>query len=220
MIRFSNVGKTYPNGHDALSQLSFNVDQGEMCFLTGHSGAGKTTLLKLISLLERPSVGEIVVANQNLNYVVNKNIPKLRRKIGLIFQTPHLLPDRNIYENVALPLILEGYRFQEMARRIHAALDMVGLLDKEQDYPETLSCGEQQRINIARAIVSKPPLILADEPTGNLDPKLSREIFGLFEQFNQAGVTVLIATHDVSLIQTMSHRILTLDKGRLVENNA
>jgi cell division transport system ATP-binding protein len=218
MIHFSQLSKCYPNGQVSLSQVSFNLAEAEMAFLTGHSGAGKTTLLKLIALLEKPTTGDIIVNGYNLSRLKMRYVPHLRRQIGLIFQTPHLLFERTVFENVAIPLIIAGYRSVEIGRRVRAALDKVGLLDKEKLLPVTLSCGEQQRVGIARAIVGKPPIILADEPTGNLDPELSKEIMQLFTQFNQVGVTVLIATHDVELIKQLPYRILTLKQGRLVND--
>jgi len=216
MIRFSNVSKRYPGGHEALSDVSFHLAPGELAFLTGHSGAGKSTLLKLIALLERPSRGQVLINGQNLAKVGRRRIPYVRRDVGIIFQDHRLLFDRTVFDNVALPLIIAGYRHQEVGRRVRAALDKVGLLGKEKVFPITLSGGEQQRVGIARAVVNKPPLVLADEPTGNLDPELSGEIMGLFEQFNQVGVTVLIASHDLALIQRLHHRILALKNGRLV----
>lgn len=217
MIQFERVSKRYQGGHLALSEVNFRLDTGEMAFLTGHSGAGKSTLLKLIALLEKPSLGEILIDGRNFSQINARDIPSVRQKIGLIFQNPHLLFDRNIFENVALPLEIMGCPRKENARRVRAALDKVGLLDKEKVLPETLSCGEQQRVNIARAIVGRPPIILADEPTGNLDPELSKDIMSLFEQFHQIGVTVLIASHDLHLINQLKHRILILEKGRLVQ---
>ncbi|HKK06135.1 MAG: cell division ATP-binding protein FtsE [Gammaproteobacteria bacterium] len=216
MIRFSNVSKRYPGGHEALSDVSFHLGPGELAFLTGHSGAGKSTLLKLIALLERPTRGQVLINGQNLGKVGRRRIPYVRRNVGIIFQDHRLLFDRTVFDNVALPLIIAGYRHQEIGRRVRAALDKVGLLGKEKVFPITLSGGEQQRVGIARAVVNKPPLLLADEPTGNLDPELSGEIMGLFEQFNQVGVTVLIASHDLALIQRLRHRIVALKNGRLV----
>jgi cell division transport system ATP-binding protein len=215
MIRFTNVSKRYPGGHEALSNVNFHLPAGEMAFLTGHSGAGKSTLLKLIALIERPSGGQVVVGGQNLAKVSSRRIPYVRRNIGVIFQDHRLLFDRTVFDNVALPLIIAGYNHNEIGRRVRAALDKVGLLGKEKVYPITLSGGEQQRVGIARAVVNKPPLLLADEPTGNLDPELSREIMGLFQAFNQVGVSVLIATHDLALINTLPYRILRLDHGRM-----
>ena len=216
MIRFTQVSKRYPGGHEALSDLSFHLAPGEMAFLTGHSGAGKSTLLKLIALIERPSGGQVVVNGQNLAKVSRRKIPYHRRDIGIIFQDHRLLFDRTVFDNVALPLVIAGYSRAEIGRRVRAALDKVGLLKKEKVYPITLSGGEQQRVGIARAVINKPPLLLADEPTGNLDPDLSREIMGIFEEFNRVGVTVLIASHDLALIRQMKHRMLRLDQGRMV----
>jgi cell division transport system ATP-binding protein len=216
MIQFDHVTQRYPGGQEGLSQVSFNLAKEEMVFLTGHSGSGKTTLLKLIALLEKPSCGTIIVDGRNLDRISERHIPDMRRQIGLIFQTPQLLTDRSIFENVSLPLVIEGYRPSEMSRRVHAALAKVGLENKGGLTPEMLSCGEQQRVGIARAIVSKPPILLADEPTGNLDPELSAEIMRLFVQLNQVGITILIATHDVNLIGTLPYRKLTLKEGCLI----
>ncbi|GAB4301702.1 MAG: cell division ATP-binding protein FtsE [Thiohalomonadaceae bacterium] len=216
MIRFSNVSKRYPGGYEALADVSLHLAPGEMAFLTGHSGAGKSTLLKLIALIERPTNGQVIINGQNFAKVGRRRIPYVRRDIGIIFQDHRLLFDRTVFDNVALPLIIAGYGHQEIGRRVRAALDKVGLLSKEKMYPITLSGGEQQRVGIARAVVNKPPLLLADEPTGNLDPELSREIMGLFEEFNRVGVSVLIASHDLELIRRLGHRVLRLDHGRLV----
>ena len=216
MIRFDDVSKRYEGGVDALSGVTFELDQGEMAFLTGHSGAGKSTLMKLIILMERASRGQVIVNGTNLNRVSRRQIPMVRRDVGVVFQNHQLLFDRTVFNNVALPLLISGYSHRETGRRVRAALDKVGLLSRENDMPITLSGGEQQRVGIARAVVNKPRLLLADEPTGNLDPALSAEIMGLFEQFNQVGVTVLIASHDLALISRMQHRILTLRKGRLI----
>lgn len=220
MIYFNQTSKRYPSGQEALSRVSFKLDEGEMAFLTGHSGAGKSTLLKLIALLEEPSAGDILVNGCNLSRVKKNRVPYFRRQFGLIFQTPHLLPGQTIFENVSIPLIIAGFRRAEIKSRVRAALDKVGLLSKEKFSPEMLSSGEQQRVGIARAIVSRPSIILADEPTGNLDPELSKEIMQLFTQFNQLGVTILIATHDVNLIKELPYRILTLNDGRLINNGA
>ncbi|QKT03274.1 cell division ATP-binding protein FtsE [Ectothiorhodospiraceae bacterium 2226] len=218
MIRFTHVSKRYPEAGEALSDLSFHIDPGEIVFLTGHSGAGKSTLLKLVALLERSTRGQVVVAGQNLAKLSRRRIPYFRRNIGIIFQNHRMLHDRTVFDNVALPLVIAGHSPQEIGRRVRAALDKVGLLGKERQYPITLSGGEQQRVGIARAVVNRPAVLLADEPTGNLDPELSREIMGLFQQFNQVGVTVLIATHDLALIQGLQHRILTLRHGRLAHD--
>jgi cell division transport system ATP-binding protein len=195
--------------------VSLHLAPGEMAFLTGHSGAGKSTLLKLIALIERPTNGQVIISGQNFAKVGRRRIPHVRRDIGIIFQDHRLLFDRTVFDNVALPLIIAGHGHQEIGRRVRAALDKVGLLSKEKVYPITLSGGEQQRVGIARAVVNKPPLLLADEPTGNLDPDLSREIMGLFEEFNRVGVSVLIASHDLELIRRLGHRVLRLDHGRL-----
>ncbi|MEE9357740.1 cell division ATP-binding protein FtsE [Candidatus Vondammii sp. HM_W22] len=220
MIHFDNVTKRYPGGHEGLSNASFHIEPGEMVFLTGHSGAGKSTLLKLIGLLERSTRGQVRVANRNLTRLKRRQIPYHRREVGMIFQDHRLLNDRTVFDNVAMPLVVAGLGHQEIRRRVRAALDKVGLLPEERDYPITLSGGEQQRVGIARAVVSKPPVILADEPTGNLDPDLSKEIMTLFEWFSDVGVTMLIATHDLDLISRMNRRILLLDKSRLIKDSA
>ena len=215
MIRFDNVSKRYPSGFEALSNVSFHLHNGAMAFLTGHSGAGKSTLLKLIALIERSTRGQIFVDGRNVSNISNRRIPYVRRKIGFIFQDHNLLFDRTVFDNVALPLIIAGYRHQQIGRRVRAALDKVGLLSKEKLLPITLSGGEQQRVGIARAVVNKPMLLLADEPTGNLDPGLSREVMALFSQFNDVGVSVLIASHDITLIEELDYPVLSLDHGRL-----
>lgn len=217
MIQFDNVSKRYPCGHEALSRVSFQLDAREMAFLTGHSGAGKSTLLKLIMLMEQPSQGHVLVGGKSLQSMGRAGIPQLRRRIGVVFQNHHLLFDRTVYDNVALPLQICGVDHREIGRRVRAALDKVGLLDKEKAMPITLSGGEQQRVGIARAVVNKPALLLADEPTGNLDPELSAEIMQLFRDFNQVGVTVLIASHDIALIESMGCRRLVLDHGQLLD---
>ncbi len=218
MIRFDNVSKRYPAGHEALHDVSLHIGRGEMVFVTGHSGAGKSTLLRLIPLLERPSRGSVVVAGANLERIGRRRIPELRRRIGVIFQDHRLLFDRSVFDNVALPLVISGQPRGEIARRVRAALDKVGLLDKERMAPITLSGGEQQRVGIARAVVSRPPILIADEPTGNLDPALSEEIMRLFQDFNRVGTTVVIASHDLALIRRLGHRVITLDKGRLIDD--
>lgn len=216
MLKFDHVSKRYPDASDALLDVSFHLKQGEMAFLTGHSGAGKSTLLKLIAMMELCSRGHVLLDGQNLNKIKEKHIPFIRRKLGLIFQDNKLLIDRTIFDNVALPLVIAGYHHHEISRRVRAALDKVGLLGKEKKYPMALSGGEQQRVGIARAVINKPRLILADEPTGNLDPELSAEVMQLLEEFQKVGVTVLIASHDIQLLSQMGHRVLTLDHGRLL----
>ncbi|EIC29583.1 MULTISPECIES: cell division ATP-binding protein FtsE [Methylomicrobium] len=216
MLKFDNVSKRYSEAGDVLSNISFHLERGEMAFLTGHSGAGKSTLFKLIALIERASRGQIYLGGHNVSYAQDRQIPFLRRKMGLIFQDFKLLQDRTVFDNVALPLAVAGYGHREIARKVRAALDKVGLLGKEKKYPLTLSGGEQQRVGIARAVVNKPPMILADEPTGNLDPELAAEIMTLFTRFQQVGVTVLIVSHDIALIHKMDRRVLALDHGRLV----
>ncbi len=216
MITFERVSKRYEEGHDALKELSFHIEQDELVFLTGHSGAGKSTLLRMITLQERATRGTVEVAGRNLAKVGSRRIPAHRRDIGVVFQNHQLLFDRPVFDNVALPLIISGYDHREIGRRVRAALDKVGLLDKERAMPITLSGGEQQRVGIARAVVNKPRILLADEPTGNLDPALSAEIMQLFEAFNSVGVTMLIASHDLALISRLRHRIITLSQGRLV----
>jgi cell division transport system ATP-binding protein len=219
IIKFDNVSKRYPGGHEGVSNISLEIAAGEMVFLTGHSGAGKSTLLRLIALLERSTRGQVHVNGRNLTRLRRREIPYHRREVGVIFQDHCLLHDRTVFDNVAMPLVVAGLNHGEVGRRVRAALDNVGLLQREKSLPITLSGGEQQRVGIARAIVSKPPLVLADEPTGNLDPELSREIMGLFERFNQVGVTLLIATHDLELVQRLRKRTLVLSQGRLAEDS-
>ncbi len=218
MIQFDRVSKRYPNGKDALSKVGFTLPAGQLTFLTGHSGAGKSTLLKLIMMIERPTQGQVLIDNQNLNGFSNRHIPLLRRKIGMVHQNHQLLFDRSVFDNVALPLIIAGYARADIAKPGRAAPDQVGLLDSEKLNPSMLPGGEQQRVGIARAVVNKPPLLLADEPTGNLDPALSEEIMDLFKDFARVGVAVLIATHDLSLIARYNHRLLTLREGRLIHD--
>ncbi|HUO82710.1 MAG TPA: cell division ATP-binding protein FtsE [Gammaproteobacteria bacterium] len=215
MIRLDNVVKRYPGGREALSQLSLHVAAGEMAFLTGPSGAGKSTILKLIALIERPTRGQVTVAGENTSRVPRRRIPAFRRRIGMVFQDHKLLADRSAFDNVALPLVIAGVGHRETARRVRAAIDQVGLLGKEKFLPALLSTGEQQRIGIARAVVATPPLLIADEPTGNLDPELSFEIMRLFRRFNEVGVTVLIASHDLALIERLRGRRIGLRDGRL-----
>jgi cell division transport system ATP-binding protein len=203
---------------EALSRVSFELADGEMAFLTGHSGAGKSTLMKLIILMERASQGQVIVNGTNLNRVSRRQVPAVRRNVGVVFQNHQLLFDRTVYDNVALPLTIAGFSPKEVGRRVRAALSKVGLSNKDKKHPVALSGGEQQRVGIARAVVNKPPLLLADEPTGNLDPELSQEIMDLFSQFNQVGVSVLIATHDLDLVQRMAKRELLLRQGKVVSS--
>ena len=220
MICFDNLSKRYPSGFEALRNVSFTMEAGEMAFLTGHSGAGKSTLLKMVMLMERPTSGNLLINGKNLNRLSTAQIPMYRRQVGVVFQNHQLLLDRTVFENVALPLQVSGYPAVEIGRRVRAALDGVGLLDKERERPMTLSGGEQQRVGIARAVVHKPRILLADEPTGNLDPELSSEIMALFRRFQSVGVTVLIATHDISLINRMQLRIMRLEDGGLTDDGA
>ncbi len=219
MIRFDNVIKRYPNGHEALSGVSFMIEQGEMVFLTGPSGAGKSTLLKLIALIERPSRGAVLINNQNTSRVRRGRIPRFRQRIGIVFQDHKLLYDRSVFDNVALPLVIAGLSRREIERRVRASLDQVGLLGREHHEPVTLSTGEQQRVGIARAVAVRPDIVIADEPTGNLDPDLSLEIMQLFERFNEVGVTLLIATHDLELIDRLEHRRIKLVGGRIASDD-
>ncbi|MFS1436585.1 cell division ATP-binding protein FtsE [Shewanella sp. 10N.286.48.A6] len=219
MIQFEQVSKIYPGGQKALSEVNFHLQQGEMAFLTGHSGAGKSTLLKLITVIERASAGKVSINGHDIAKLGKKHVPYLRRNIGMIFQNHHLLMDKSVFDNIALPLVIEGFSHGEIRKRVAGALDMVGLYGKERHLPIMLSGGEQQRVGIARAIVNKPPLLLADEPTGNLDPKLSMDILRLFETFHDSGTSVLIATHDLGLIARMKYRTLTLRQGKMLGND-
>lgn len=219
MIKFEQVSKHYGPSHQALNNISFELISGTMTFLTGHSGAGKSTLMKLIMRIESPSRGHVIVDGKNLNKLSVAALSKQRRSIGVIFQNPMLLCARTVFENVALPLHIADLTDQEIKHRARAALDKVGLLNKEKCAPNHLSAGEQQRVGIARAIVNRPRILLADEPTGNLDPALSADIMKLFLQFNQVGTTVLVATHDLSLIAALNHPILHLNKGMLSQES-
>ncbi|MDP5210487.1 MULTISPECIES: cell division ATP-binding protein FtsE [unclassified Microbulbifer] len=216
MITFDHVNKRYASGQDALARVSLEIPRGDMVFLTGHSGAGKSTLLRLLTAIERPTKGTILVAGQNLNRLRNHQIPYYRRNLGIVFQNHQLLSDRSVFDNIALPLAVTGCNRREVGRRVRAALDKVGLLHKEKQNPMVLSGGEQQRVGIARAVVNKPAILVADEPTGNLDSQLSREIMQLFADFNAVGVTVLVASHDLELVAQMCQRVLTLQEGQLI----
>jgi cell division transport system ATP-binding protein len=215
MIQLDDVTKRFPGGQEALSGLTLSINKGEMLFITGHSGAGKSTLLRLIALIERPTNGRVIVDGQNTRRVKRRKIPAYRRQIGMVFQDHKLLYDRPVSDNVALPLVIAGVGHREVGRRVRAALDQVGLLHKEKQRPETLSAGEQQRVGIARAIVTRPKLLIADEPTGNLDPELSLEVMRIFRRFNEVGVTLLIASHDLSLIDRMGASRIALEDGKL-----
>ena len=219
MIRFEQVFKRYPGGREALSGVDMSMESGEMAFLTGRSGAGKSTMLKLIGLLERPTRGQVIIGGRNTGGIGRRQIPAFRRRIGMVFQDHKLLNDRTVYDNVALPLVIRGMANKDIGKRVRAALDQVGLLHTEKVKPMTLSTGEQQRVGIARAVVCKPDLLIADEPTGNLDPDLSLEIMRLFERFHDVGVTVLIASHDLHLIRQLGHRQIELDDGRLTRGD-
>jgi len=215
MITFDRVSKRYPGGQQALANLTFSLARGEFAFVTGHSGAGKSTLLKLVLGIEKPSGGNLVVNGNEMSQISPKMLALHRRQIGTVFQDHQLLNDRSVYDNVALPLEISGLDPREGKRRVRAALDKVGLLSKEKLLPVALSGGEQQRVGIARAVVNTPRIILADEPTGNLDPELSAEIMALFAQFMSVGVSLLVASHDRALIDGLGYRILTLEEGRL-----
>jgi cell division transport system ATP-binding protein len=217
MIQLEEVTKQFPGGQEALSGLSLSVEKGEMVFVTGHSGAGKSTLLRLIALIERPTAGQVIVDGQNTRRVKRRKIPAYRRQIGMVFQDHKLLYDRTVFDNVALPLVIAGMSYKEAGRRVRPALEHVDLLHKEKQNPATLSAGEQQRVGIARAVVSRPKLLIADEPTGNLDPDLSLEVMRMFRRFNEVGVTLLIASHDIALIDKLGCRRIELDGGKLAQ---
>jgi cell division transport system ATP-binding protein len=220
MIRFEHVSKRYPNGREALSEVSLRVEPGEFVFLTGRSGAGKSSVLKLIALLERPTRGVVTVNGQNAGALPDRRVPAFRRQLGVVFQDHKLLHDRPVYDNVALPLIVAGTSLKEVDKRVRAALDQVGLLGSERVLPSELSVGEQQRVGIARAVIAKPPLLIADEPTGNLDHGLALEVMRLFKRFQEVGVTVVIATHDMQLVREFGQREIVLDNGRVAASNA
>jgi len=218
VITFEHVSKRYPGGASALLDVNFHIDAGELVFLTGHSGAGKSTLLRLILMLEQSTGGQVVVNGRNLSKTSPRLTPQVRRQIGMIFQDHKLLSDKTVFDNVSLPLMIAGMRYSDIRKRVRAVLDKVGLQSKEKMWPSMLSGGEQQRVGVARAIVGMPPVLLADEPTGNLDPQLSKELFSLFRQLNGQGVTVLIASHDLTLIRSMGQRVLVLSAGRLIDD--
>jgi len=220
MIRFDQVFKRYSNGREALAGVSFNIESGALTFLTGHSGAGKSSILKLIALIERPTRGQVIVNSQNTSGVKPRGIPHFRRQIGVVFQDHKLLHDRPVADNVALPLVIAGVPRREIDKRVRAALDQVGLLGREKSLPLELSTGEQQRVGIARAVVAKPTLLIADEPTGNLDPELALEVMKLFKRFSEVGVTVVVASHDVHLIDQVGARRIVLSAGRVVGEEA
>ena len=220
MIRFDQVFKRYPNGREALAGVSFHIESGALTFLTGHSGAGKSSILKLIALIERPTRGQVIVNSQNTSGVKPRGIPHFRRQIGVVFQDHKLLHDRPVADNVALPLVIAGVPRREIDKRVRAALDQVGLLGREKSLPLELSTGEQQRVGIARAVVAKPMLLIADEPTGNLDPELALEVMKLFKRFSEVGVTVVVASHDVHLIDQVGARRIVLSAGRIVGEEA
>lgn len=219
-IQFTHVTKRFDNGHEALAEVSTEFEQGSMTFLTGHSGAGKSTFLKLLIRADRPTRGRILVNDVDVGALSDRRLPRYRQHIGVVFQDHHLLATRSVFDNVAMPLRVAGMSEREVVRRVRAALSSVELQDKENLFPRHLSTGEQQRVGIGRAVVTRPKILLADEPTGNLDPDLSRHIMDLFSRFNQVGTTVIVASHDVDLIATMGCRILNLQHGRIVSDTA
>jgi len=216
VIQFEDVYASYPGSQEALQNISLAIEHGQMCFLTGHSGAGKSTLLRIILRLLRPFRGKVTVDGIDLDQLTDRDLPAFRRRMGIVFQNPHLLSDRSVFENIAIPLLVTEERRKNMRGRIFTALEQVGLPGFAERIPNTLSAGEKQRVGIARALVNNPRLVLADEPTGNLDPGLSREILNLFSDFNSHGTTILIVTHDISLLEGYSHRQISLHQGRLV----
>ena len=220
VLRFDNVSKQYPGGHVALADVSFEVQPGEMLFVTGHSGAGKSTLLKLIHLAERPSRGAVLFADRTLQKVRGGTVPLHRRDVGVVFHDHRLLADRSVYDNIALPLVLRGMKRGEIGKRVRSVLERLGLAARERALPPQLSAGEQQRVGIARAVVAEPKLLVADEPTGNLDPTLSAEIMALFASLPERGTSVLVASHDLGLVKRMKRRVLVLDHGQLVDDIA
>ncbi len=219
-IEFHQVSKRFENGHEALRDITAAFEAGSMTFLTGHSGAGKSTFLKLLLCLDRPTRGQILVNGVNVTQIPPVRLAHYRQNLGAVFQDHHLLTHRTVFENVALPLRVAGLKEKDIGKRVRAALSRVGLLSKEGLFPRYLSTGEQQRVGIARAVVTRPKILLADEPTGNLDPALSRDIMQLFERFHQVGTTVIVASHDRELIETMDARIIELSHGAVVRDEA
>jgi cell division transport system ATP-binding protein len=215
MIRFERVSKRYPNGRDALREVSLQVEPGEFVFLTGRSGAGKSSILKLVGLLERPTRGTVTVNGQDTASLPARAIPAYRRRLGMVFQDHQLLMDRPVYDNVALPLVVADAPFRDIDKRVRAALDQVGLLEQVRALPSELSVGEQQRVGIARAVVGKPVVLIADEPTGNLDHALALDVMRLFRRFQEVGVTVLVATHDLSLVEEFGQRSIHVEDGKV-----
>lgn len=217
-LRFDHVSKRYPNGYDALTDISFSVEEGEMMFITGHSGAGKSTLLRLVHLSERASRGAVFFGERNLATIRRRGLPRHRRQVGVVFQDHRLLMDRSLFDNVALPLVIIGTARAEVSKRVRVALEKVGLADRERALPVALSSGEQQRVGIARAVVARPAVLVADEPTGNLDPDLAAEIMRLFTELPAQGTSVLVASHDLHLVRRLRKRVLVLDHGRLIDD--
>ncbi|HEV2608375.1 MAG TPA: cell division ATP-binding protein FtsE [Xanthomonadaceae bacterium] len=218
LLRFDAVSKRYASGHEALSEVSFAVEPGEMLFVTGHSGAGKSTLLRLIHLAEQPSRGTVLMEDRNLAKLRGRKIALQRRRVGVVFQDHRLLFDRSVYENVAMPLVIAGVPRAEIGPRVRRGLEKVGLADRERAKPRELSTGEQQRVGIARAVVAQPPLLIADEPTGNLDPTLAVDIMELFASLPALGTTVIVASHDLMLVKRMRKRVLVLDHGHVLDD--
>jgi len=216
MIRFERVSKRYPNGREALRDVTLQIGAGEFVFLTGRSGAGKSSILKLVSLLERPTRGTVMVNGQDTGSLPARAIPAFRRRLGVVFQDHQLLMDRPVYDNVALPLIVSDTPFRDIDKRVRAALDQVGLLQYERALPLELSIGEQQRVGIARAVVARPTILIDDEPTGNLDHALARDVMQLFKRFQEVGVTVVIATHDLALVQEFGQREIHIADGQVI----
>ena len=218
LLRFDHVSKRYPGGHEALSDVSFGVEAGEIVFITGHSGAGKSTLLRLVHLSERASRGTVFFAERNLASVKRRGLPAHRRRVGVVFQDHRLLMDRSLFDNVALPLVIAGVPHAEIGKRVRVVLEKVGLAGRERALPMALSSGEQQRVGIARAVVARPDVLVADEPTGNLDPQLAAEVMQLFTELPAQGTCVLVASHDLHQVRRLRKRVLVLDHGRLIDD--